>query len=225
MSRRVRFAMMASALAFAVVGSAARADLINNGSFETTNPVVPNGSLISVPAGSNAIQAWTVTGTDVLVINTTYPEGALTFNAYDGKNAVDITGTANSGVNAISQAFATVAGTQYTLKFALGNAFDAAQAHFQGTAVVNVTVDGNAPVSFSNSTHTQGQISWAVETLQFTATSASTTVTFTNATAANTWYAGIDAVTIVPEPGMMTLAGAGLPLFLGLTWLRRRLSR
>jgi len=228
MSRRVGYTLLAGAVvAFAVLGSSARADVVNGG-FETTTPPVPAGGLITVPAGGTGIAPWTVTGTDVLVINTTYAEDGLTFNAFEGRNALDITGNNNSNPNnAISQTLATTAGQGYLLTFALGHAFEASNPVFQGPASVKVSISGT-PLSnlvFTNASSTPHFINWQVGTVTFIATGPSTTLTFTNNTPVGTNYAGLDAISVVPEPGVLTLAGAGLPLFLGLAWLRRRLSR
>jgi hypothetical protein len=243
-----RFAPLAGAfVVLALLAPSARAELVTNGSFEA--PFLSAGTAVSIPAGSNQIAPWTIFGpgsggaVEVALIQTAYTEPGLTFNSAGGVgnfNALDLTGGLNVNTNnAISQTLNMIGGTQYVLSFALGNAFVQGSSSYSGTAssvlvsISNTTASGGS--TFSNTLTTPGLINWANQTLTFTAngTGAVTgTLTFTNnqtaAQLAANHYVGLDLITIpssVPEPGTLTLAAAGLPLFLGLSWLRRRFSR
>jgi hypothetical protein len=228
-----RFAPLAGALVvLALLAPSVRADLIQNGGFEPP-PVVGSVLIVNAPANGTIIPNWNVTGVNVLVLNTAYAEAGpgITFNAYAPTQSLDLTGVSNSGANAISQTISTTFGHTYVLQFALGNAASATDIHYQGTASVDVAISGGGTQTFTNSTRTNGSVTWQVNPYSFTAgPGTTTTITFTNSTVAGTWFAGLDAISVietaaVPEPGTLTLAAAGLPLFLGLSWLRRRLSR
>lgn len=211
-----------------LAGAGARADLVTNGNF--SSPVLGSGGFIDVLAGQNTIPGWTIGGTDVLLIQTAYTEPGITFNAAPGAtNSLDITGAANTGANTISQALATTVGQTYLLTFLLGNAYSTTNGSYQGTASVRVTL-GNVVVNqlFSNAAQTPGAVNWQSQSLVFTANSANTLLTFTNATPVGTSYAGLNGVSVntsaIPEPGTLALAAIGLPMFVGASILRRRRS-
>src|SRR5690349_6490700 len=102
----------------------ASANLLLNGSFES--PVLAPGDAATFSGGSSAIPGWTVLGNDIALVETTYSEnsppvhdhGMVAFNAQDGFNSVDITGSNNSGpADGLSQTVATLVGQTYTLSF------------------------------------------------------------------------------------------------------------
>jgi hypothetical protein len=224
-----------SAVALIAVGPPpVRADLIGNGDFET--PGTSSGGYTS-KTGGQTIGAWTVSGTNVLLLNTTYHESGITFNSHSGKNALDITGIGNTGsADGVTQSVATSVGTQYLLSFYVGRG-DAGNDKTSGPiyanpATINLSINGGSNVSFTNSDVTQNAVNWKEFSYLFTATTSLTTISFLNGTPLNTKtnnvgsnYAGLDDVSLaavpVPEPStIVTVALVGLSL--GVTRVARR---
>lgn len=83
-------------VALSFLASAARANLVTNGSFET--PVAPVGGFLNFTSGSTAITGWTVVGPEASVVNTNYTALGFTFPAEDGARWLDLTG---DGSNAL----------------------------------------------------------------------------------------------------------------------------
>ena len=82
------------AMLFVFTALDARADLITNGSFETTVPVVAVGTFNLYTPGSAGVTGWTVVGnagTDIGVVNALNQSGIF-FPAQSGSNWVDLTG-------------------------------------------------------------------------------------------------------------------------------------
>ncbi len=180
-----------------------------NGSFET--PAVPAGSFTQYGNGGN-IGGWSVfthPTNAVLAISTTYTEPQITFNAFDGLVALDLTGGGNTGPNGVFQDIATVVGQLYSLSFYLGNAQGSGSPTQPNTNVyllpssLSLDITGSGSTVYTNSNTTPGNINWQQFTQNFTATSATTQIRFTNLTSGDN-YAGLDAVSItesaVPEP-------------------------
>jgi hypothetical protein len=210
--------------AVSCLASPALAQLADGG-FET--PVAGSGTFIQVNSGGS-VGAWTVGGHDVLVINTSYKElgNSIVFNAQSGNQSLDITGHGNTGFNTVSQTFATTPGQAYSLSFYLGNMQDSAGSGLYSLASsVNVGATGNLTQLFTNAAVTLNAVNWALQTYGFTATGASTTLTFTNATVGDN-FAGIDGVALaaVPEPASLAVWGAVSALGAAFGWRRRRAS-
>src|SRR6266581_373691 len=105
-----------------LITSVARGNLITNPSFET--PVVPVANFQLFNTGSAGITGWTVTGpagTGVGIVNTTFAQGGITFEAFDGNQWLDLTGFNSNSTEGISQSVATTVGTNYVLTFYIGN--------------------------------------------------------------------------------------------------------
>lgn len=99
-----------AALFVAASPSAAQANLINNGDFEShSNIVVPDGGAAVVFAGSDPIDSWEITGNSVDLVEDSY--GAISHSS------VDLLGTPGPGE--ISQAFSYETNTRYLLTFDL----------------------------------------------------------------------------------------------------------
>ncbi|MGZ5552794.1 MAG: VPDSG-CTERM sorting domain-containing protein [Chthoniobacterales bacterium] len=217
-------AIVGAAVLFSV-GSLSAQNLLTNPGFET--PVLSPGGSAALAAGNTTLTGWTIGGHDVYLLQNTYHENPdnLTFNAHGGNNALDITGNGNTGADTISQTISTTVGARYLLSFWLGNAQGTTTAHlYDLPSSVSVSLTGQSSIAFTNAAITSGGINWVLETLAFTATSLSTTLTFTNITPAADNYAGLDDVilTAVPEAG--TTASLLALSLTGLTFLRRKLS-
>jgi hypothetical protein len=210
------FAMAASA-------STLSANLITNPGFEESEM---SGTLEIVNTGGSFITGWTVSGASVLMIENPYAEnaGTLFFSAHGGDQHLDITGAGNTVSGAVSQTVATTVGADYTLSFWLGNQDDS-DPIYPNASSVEVFLNGVSQGIFSNGADTSNDVNWALQSLNFRASSASTTVMFVSATNGDN-FAGLDDVSLlaaptngVPEPGTYAMVGLALA---GLAALRRR---
>lgn len=184
----------------------AKANLIVNGSFEV--PTVPAGGYINYPAGSTAITGWTVVGVDSSVISGTFTQAGIVFQAQSGNQWIDLAGvTSNSSTSGVRQNVATAIGGVYQLSFYVGSATGGP--FFPAT--VDLSINGGARVGYTNPTGPSNMLNWKLFTVEFTATSATTTVTFFNGSAANNYLCALDNVSIssvlCPCPGDMNADG------------------
>lgn len=228
-------AMLTLVLAAFTVADA-HANLIDNGSFETTTPTVPSGSFVNFTPGSTGLTDWTVvgpTGTEVSPVNTTFSQECCSFPAEDGNNWLDLTGAnSNNDSEGISQTVATNIGDQYTVSFYVGNVYDPT-GFFGTTSTVDVSENGSSLGAFENSCTTcTNTLVWELFTDTFTATSTSTTLQFLNGDPASDNSNGLDNVSLVddgpaptPEPSSLAflLLSSGLIVFAG--YRRSRISR
>lgn len=190
----------AVALAAIVASGAAQANnnLILNGDFETTVFGAFSGYKVS-NAGLATIANWTVGGTSVDVINSSY--GAIS------GNSIDMLGTPGPG--SLSQGFAAIAGNDYKVSFDLS-----ANGVGGDSKALTVTIGGGPVYSFVGNMNNH-----VTETINYHATATGLTqLTFTSAASG---YSGavIDNVAVtaaVPEPETyaMLLAGLGMVGFM-----------
>lgn len=163
--------------------------------------------------------AWTVNGNfgDGLlnVVDNNYNEnwgnpGILHFNAENGNQSLDLTGTGDQGDNGISQTVATIPGTRYLLTFYVGHSDDHYAISYSGPTTIGLGINGLNVASFVNSADTLNQINWALESYDFLATTSFTTVSFYTLNTNN--FAGLDNVDLEanPEPGTLWLMGGAL---------------
>jgi hypothetical protein len=201
-----------------VLATQAKADLVVDGGFET--PTVPTGGYSDFTTGMSFGSAWTVQGTDVAIVSTTNMGTDVTANAHSGNQSLDLTGAGTNPADGVTQTLATTSGTGYTITFWLGRADDtgANPRQYSGAASLTLSIGGGAAVSYTNSGVSPNMVNWAQETTSFTASSASTTITFlASGVAANVQYIGLDDVSVnpttvtsaVPEPNTLVLAGIG----------------
>lgn len=211
------FAVMGVSLGFLIAsGGTARADLITNGSFEST--VLPPGSNLSVPNGSLVITGWTVLGNNVALMSSPYTEPPVLFNPHSGNQFVDISGFLNTMSDGIEQTVSTSIGQAYILSFYLGRSdiLDPIG------AILDLSINGGARVSYTNSDLTFNGMNWKQFSVNFTATSTSTTLSFFNGIPAGRGFVvGLDSVSLneaimdVPEPSSLLLFGIGMLCLLG----------
>lgn len=183
--------------AFACVPAGA-ASIISDGGFET--PGAPTGSYIQYLGGQTIGAAWTVVGNDVVVVNTSYTESPIQFNAEEGDNSLDLTGAGNSGpTNGVMQTITTTAGQEYEISFYVGTASGNASYNAPATDNLNVGIVVLPETNFNTTTNA---INWERFTYDFVANGSSTTITFTNGASAATNEAGLDnvSVTAIPLP-------------------------
>jgi hypothetical protein len=126
-------------LVLVFAASAARANSVVNGSFET--PTVPTGSFTNFVTGSTGITGWTVVGPEAWIVSGSYAALGFTFPAEDGKQWLDLTGDGTNSVEGVKQTFATTPGTMYNLSYFVGNQVNPGGI-WGTTSAVNVLVDG-----------------------------------------------------------------------------------
>jgi hypothetical protein len=205
--------------------SSSPANSIVDPGFET--PVLPVGASQTF-AGGSTIGPWTVLGVDVLLLQTNYGEpgnGVNPFNAQEGLNSVDLTGSGNTGpTDGVQQTISTLAGTNYLLSFYVGRATGGS--FYSTPATVNLSINGGTAVAFTNSNSTPGMINWQQFSTSLLATGSLTTIAFLNGTPLNTSEAGLDNVVVVPaavpEPASLLILSSGLVSILGARWHRGR---
>lgn len=229
--RKIAFiASLCLPLALAATPSAAATNLIINGSFET--PVQADKGYTDYLVGSNGIPNWQITGiagTYVSVLNQNYAGNpGYTFPAQDGVQWLDLAGFSDNAPDGVSQTVATVIGTQYDFSFYVGNI--SGGAFGTQSAVVASFSSGGTTFTCTNTADTF-KLTWQLCTQRFTATSATTTFTLTNADPRNDFSNAVDNVSLfavaapgsVPEPATWAMLVAGFAAIGGT--LRRRRAR
>jgi hypothetical protein len=181
----------------AVLGAAApaarAANLVKNGSFE--KPAIPAHSWVPFATGSTAIPHWRVIGPhDVAVVNA-FAQGCCSFPAAKGSQFLDLTGSGGNSMAGIQQTVATVAGTSYTLSFAVGNVVDPTGA-FGTTSKVQVLLNGSPLTTVTNGLGGT-TLHWQTFSVRFRAATASTTLAFVNQDPATDNVNGLDTVKLV----------------------------
>ncbi|OOG88069.1 dockerin [Pseudomonas sp. A25(2017)] len=173
------------------VGSnASAANLLDNGSFE--QPGCSGSCILDTPANANFITGWT-----------TFLSGAEYFNmpasiggsvAADGVVIVDLANYVYGNGGGIQQNFATAVGAKYRLTFSAGNSRYAGRS---GDGTIQVKVAGQS-VSFNTPSAEGTAVEWSTITYDFTATSAQTTLAFSNEQNPYANFAFIDNVIVEP---------------------------
>jgi choice-of-anchor C domain-containing protein len=214
---RVRAAVPTLALSIAALLAGfhqANANQIVNGSFEQPVLTVPDHYFDLAP-GDTTITGWTITtGTVDLITDTCCGTGP----ADTGVQFVDLVGSQTTG--GISQQFATAVNQLYSFSFAYSNNAGVSSA----SASVALTDTANQSLLSTSVSHSTGD-PWAHFLAYFVATSALTTLTFTNLTGGSNQGVFLDSISVVsatPIPAALPLfltAAAGLG-FVG--WRKRR---
>ncbi len=224
-SRPVRLALPALALcglALAALPAAHAQNVVVNGDFES--PALAGNGVIYSNDGSFSLPGWTYsTGGNQLYLEHGQPYNVARY--YSGTQAVSLNG--DGAPVFLSQTLNTVAGQLYQFSFGLNeeNVF-----HTNSATAVRVDL-GALSQTFTLGTQT-GPNGYVVFSLPYTATAASTTLTFTDVTPS--FASGdspfLDAVSLtrvggaaVPEPGSVALlVGLGVT---GAGFLARRKRR
>jgi hypothetical protein len=195
-----------------------KANLLKDGSFES--PMITGAQGFS--AGST-LGDWNVVDkfggqSSVALVNNNYTEtaqdgGTLYFHSQDGSQNVDLTGVGNTGTPGLQQTVGTTPGSSYTLSFYVGNQ-DNSQPNYSTASSVELDINGTFINIYTNNDNSHNDVNWQQIAYSFTASSASTTIDFYNATSGDN-YAGLDNVDLeqagaVPAP----VIGRGLPVLL-----------
>jgi hypothetical protein len=189
-------------LVLVFAASAARANSIVNGSFET--PLVPNGFFTNFLTGSTGITGWTVVGPEASIVSTNYASFGFTFPAEDGNQWLDLTGDLTNSVEGVKQTFATTPGAMYNLSYFVGNQVNPG-GPWGTTSTVDVLVNGTPIQTATNSMGAGGTTQvWEQFTTSFLATSSSTTLEFLNGDPRNDNSNGLDNVVVTPGPVVST---------------------
>ena len=202
-------ALKAALCALCLAGPAeATVNLVADGSFEV-NPAERGG--YNHVAGNTSFDGghWHVTGVDVLHVDTAYEAGSgppLVFNAQQGRNSLDLTGTGNSGPDdGVYQDVATVAGQLYTLRFWVGRAttIGSVGRDYLSNATMRLSIAGGPQMEFVNDQSVASGIAWTQFTQRFVAIAGTTRIAFRNGLGND--YLGLDSVSVlnsasVPEP-------------------------
>ena len=171
--------------------------VVENGSFEL--PVVTVGGFTLFTL-TTPLPGWQVVGApgNVGVCSGSYAQGGLRFPAADGAQWMDLTGLTNTATG-ITQSIATSVGAHYTLGFQFGNIVNPGGI-FGTTSSVEVSVNGQVVRTVTNALGAgQGVLVWQDVSVNFTASSASTTISFLNRDPGTDNSNGIDAVTVVRD--------------------------
>ena len=181
--------MLAMALSGAA-GSATAANLLVNGSFE--QPGCSDSCILDTTAKANFITGWTtfLSGAEYFNVRASIPGSA----AAEGAVIVDLANNVYGNGGGIQQNFATTVGAQYRLTFSAGNSRYAGRS---GDGVIQVNVAGKT-VTFNTPSANGTTVEWSTITYDFTATTAQTTLAFSNEQNPYANFAFIDNVIVEP---------------------------
>lgn len=154
-------------------GGGGTAVAFQNGSFE--GGPNPGSSWITLTSGSTVINGWTVTAGSIDYMGTAWA-------ASNGSRSIDLSG---GSAGTIAQTFTTTANTLYTVTFDYaGNPGYGAGTGVKSTKVsVNNTAGTNQTYTFDTTGKTLANMGWESRTFTFTASAATTTLTFESLTA------------------------------------------
>ncbi|MHC8390562.1 DUF642 domain-containing protein [Pseudomonas sp. MDT2-39-1] len=169
-------------------GNVVAANLLVNGSFE--QPGCSGSCILDTAAKTSFITGWT-----------TFLSGAEYFNmpasiggsvAADGVVIVDLANYVYGNGGGIQQNFATTVGAKYRLTFSAGNSRFASRS---GDGVIQVKVAGQT-ATFNTPVAKGVTVEWSTMTYDFTATTAQTTLAFSNEQNPYNNFAFIDNVIV-----------------------------
>ncbi|MDI1259002.1 DUF642 domain-containing protein [Aquabacterium sp.] len=185
-----------------LVCSAAHANLITNGSFES-GTFVPQGSqTMTLSPGASNIAGWQIVNDSLAWIGVGDPWG---LDAQDGSFFLDLSDyAAGPPFSGLQQTLTTTPGHEYTVEFYLGSSN-----RWGRPSAVTVSAAGQSATFTSPTTGTNND--WQLSSFVFVANASTTPLTFIGSKGAN--YIGLDNVsataTAVPEPLSVALLLAG----------------
>jgi hypothetical protein len=190
-------------------GTAQAANLLQNGSFENTAGTFVNNGFgwMSLNPGSTVIPGWTTTTAELAWGQNGNSDGGTT---PFGDFFFDLAGFHNFfPYGGVTQTINTTVNQKYTLSLSLG----ILNPTYPGPISVTATA-GSSNQTFTFNPSSSGN-QWGGFSLDFTATSTSTPISIVGISTANTYYLGLDNVSVeakttqtVPEPS--TILGLGL---------------
>jgi hypothetical protein len=202
-------------LSLAASGAYAGTNLVTNGSFESGTFVPTDGNYSDIlNPGSTAMTGWTVVDTANAQVAWDGPTNPYGLTASNGSYFLDLTSDRDAPpYGGVTQTISTVAGGNYVLTFDLGSSL-------QYGVPDGLTAYAGATSELFSST-SSGYNVWTTETLDFTATSSSTVLSFIGAFGGE--YIGLDNVDVqlVPEPAALGLLLVGMTA-VGVASRRRR---
>ena len=204
-----------TAMAAALLATSAYGNILVNGSFET--PIIPVGTFSSFGVGSTGITGWTVTGTSgsIALVNDQFVCCGINYNAADGHQSVDLTGTDdNGGSKGVSQTVILVPGV-YMLTYAVGNYSDPNGGGSPFPSTIEVYLDNVLAQTSTNTNNTTGQVNWENFSLIFGTPGGPVSIELRGqGTPSADNYTGLDGVNLdaspIPEPASFFAFGGGL---------------
>jgi choice-of-anchor C domain-containing protein len=194
----------------AVSTTGAKANLIVNGSFENgtfADPDIIAGHFVDLVPGDTKLTGWTVS---VGKVNWHRADPSFVSPARDGTKMIDLINNGGLG-GTLTQTFATTAGTQYELAFWLAGP----NVGFENPRTVRVNLGNGSDHDLTTAASPSNQTTWERKTVLFTATAASTTLSFVDpppTPGTVFWGAFIDDVSVVEAGGGPDPGGAPVPL-------------
>jgi hypothetical protein len=194
---------IAATLALAIC-PASFANLLTNGSFESGTFTWDGNNADSLGVGSSVITGWTTVSGEICALQITNPFNLI---SQDGGIFLDLTGYHDSSpYGGVEQTIATTAGQSYSLSFLIG--VNNSSSGYRQPVSVTADVNGSDSTFTNSMTGTGNQ--WYLATENFTANSASTTITLTGLSTAGGQYIGLDAADVEATPEPMTWGMFGL---------------
>jgi hypothetical protein len=212
------------------LGSASQAagNLLGNGSFETvtgTGAGLTTPGYVTYNGGSTAIPSWKVmtrngNGSDQIALLYSNPPSqpyGFGLSASDGKHFLDLTGTHDNGIfGGVEQTVATTVGEKYLLTFDLGGFDKTPGSLYTAGGIYGITADAGGTLGTFTHTPSVPGTQWKKFSMNFTATSSSTSIKLYGSQAGERRHLGLDNVSLTaltPEmPGGVLLLAALLPL-------------
>jgi choice-of-anchor C domain-containing protein len=195
------YATLALALCWTLgpVPAAGAVDMVANGGFEAGPPITPAQAVQSVPPGSTALTGWGVIGGSIMIVTDSYWE------PHAGHRSVALSATGPGG---ITQSFPSSAGAAYRVTFWLsGEPFSSPTVKHLHVQAGSVTRD----FTFDVSPAWHWDMKWAEQTVDFTGTGSTTTLSFTSQDASSSGPA-VDSVRVESQTAGVTPASFELAL-------------
>ncbi len=218
-----RFIVVVMALA-AVTPMAAKADLIQNGSFEDSiYSAAEVNPFLCLYEGSTDITGWTVVGAQPQVNDSIDYIGSH-WQASDGVRSLDLNGS--EGTAGVEQVISTAVGNTYTVTFDMAGNPDRAGLKTMEVSAIGTTTQ-SALFEYNSVGYTRPDMGWETMYWSFTADSSSTTLRFLSTVDCfgdyHSWGPALDNVHVTPIPAALLLGIVGLGSSSGLlAWRRRR---